>query len=75
MEEVNDYILIKSLGKGSFGEVYLTQKKNNPKLFAMKKIPKKNLIILSVAFFFNYKKRENKNLIYIKKCSKFKIMF
>ena len=43
MEEVNDYKLFKSLGKGSFGEVYLTQKKNNPKLFAMKKIPIKKL--------------------------------
>ena len=35
---VNDYILIKSIGQGSFGEVFLSKKPNNPKLYAIKKI-------------------------------------
>ena len=39
MLQVKDYVLIKSLGKGSFGEVYLTQKGKSSKLFATKRIP------------------------------------
>ena len=39
MFQVQDYVLIKSLGKGSFGEVYLTKKEKNSKLFATKRIP------------------------------------
>ena len=38
IEKVGDYSLIKLLGKGAFGEVYLTQKANSNKLFATKKI-------------------------------------
>ena len=33
---VGDYKLFKLLGKGSFGEVYLTQKGNNPQILAKK---------------------------------------
>ena len=39
MLQVQDYVLIKSLGKGSFGEVYLTQKGKSSKLYATKRIP------------------------------------
>ena len=39
MKKVQDYILDKSLGKGSFGEVFLTKKENCSKLYATKKIP------------------------------------
>ena len=35
---LDDYTLEKSLGKGAFGEVYLTTKKGTKKLFATKKI-------------------------------------
>ena len=35
---INDYKLFKLLGKGSFWEVYLTSKTNNPKLLATKRI-------------------------------------
>ena len=38
VSKVNDYILIKSIGQGSFGEVFLSKKSNNPKLYAIKKI-------------------------------------
>ena len=39
MFQVKDYVLFKSLGKGSFGEVYLTKKGKSSKLFATKRIP------------------------------------
>ena len=35
---VDDLILIKSLGKGNFGEVFLTQKKGRPEYYATKKM-------------------------------------
>ena len=35
---LDDYSLDKSLGKGAFGEVFLTTKKGTDKLFATKKI-------------------------------------
>ena len=40
---IKDYQLIKPLGKGSFGEVFLTQKKNSPQLLATKRIEIKQL--------------------------------
>ena len=39
MKRIKDYILDKSLGKGSFGEVFLTKKEKSSKLYATKKIP------------------------------------
>ena len=38
---VGDLTLIKCLGKGAFGEVYLTSKQGNQEKFATKKIDKK----------------------------------
>ena len=35
---VDNYILINLIGKGTFGEVYLTQKKGENKLFATKRV-------------------------------------
>ena len=51
MKKIGDYKLIKLLGKGSFGETYLTQKGNDPILLATKvlerkkwkKFPQKNI--------------------------------
>ena len=40
MKTLDDLTLIKLLGKGSFGEVYLTSKVGHSELFATKKIPK-----------------------------------
>ena len=36
--QVDDLILTKSLGKGAFGEVFLTQKKGSKELFATKRL-------------------------------------
>ena len=41
MQQIGDIILIKCLGKGSFGEVYLSQKKDGKEFFATKKIDRK----------------------------------
>ena len=38
MQKIEDLSLIKLLGKGAFGEVYLSEKENSKKLFATKKI-------------------------------------
>ena len=42
MKIIGDYKLIKLLGKGSFGETYLTQKGNDPILLATKVLERKN---------------------------------
>ena len=43
MQDIKEYKLIKNIGKGCFGEVYLTKKGNSPKLYATKIIPYSNL--------------------------------
>ena len=40
MKQVEDLILIKLIGKGAYGEVYLSKKANSNKLFATKRIDK-----------------------------------
>ena len=42
MIQLDDLTFTKQLGKGSFGEVYLTTKAGHSKLYATKKIPKSN---------------------------------
>ena len=37
IQHVDDYLLIKSIGKGNFGEVFLTQRKGYPQYYATKK--------------------------------------
>ena len=43
IKPVGEFTFIKNLGKGSFGEVFLTKKENSSQLFATKKIPISNL--------------------------------
>ena len=38
---VDDLVLIQSIGKGNFGEVFLTQKRGFPQLYATKKMERK----------------------------------
>ena len=40
MKQIEDYILVKKIGEGIFDEVYLANKNNSYKLFAIKKIDK-----------------------------------
>jgi len=42
--KIKDYLLVKSLGKGTFGEVFLTKKGKSSKLYATKKIPSSKLL-------------------------------
>ena len=51
---INDYKLFKLLGKGSFGEVYLTSKTNNPKLLATKRIDIKSPKNQKMLSYLNY---------------------
>ena len=39
-QKLDDLTLTKLIGKGKFGEVYLTEKQNSKRLFATKKIDK-----------------------------------
>ena len=39
-EQIEDLTLIQLLGKGSYGEVYLSKKQNSNQLFATKKVNK-----------------------------------
>ena len=50
---VEDYTLEKIIGKGSFGQVYLTSKTGTNKLFATKKMPKTMVIQPKVKKYFN----------------------
>ena len=52
MKMVGEYKLFKLLGKGSFGEVYLTQKGNNPQIMATKSLDKKQTDRPSVKKYF-----------------------
>ena len=40
-QKIENLTLIKFLGKGAFGEVYLSEKENSNKLYATKKISRK----------------------------------
>ena len=52
MKKVGEYTLYKLLGKGSFGEVYLTRKENNPEILATKILDKKQTDKPSVKRYF-----------------------
>ena len=43
MKQIEDYILVKKIGEGIFDEVYLANKNNSYKLFAIKKIDKNKI--------------------------------
>ena len=50
---VEDYTLEKIIGKGSFGQVYLTSKTGTNKLFATKKMPKTMVLQPKLKKYFN----------------------
>ena len=41
IQHVDDYLLIKRIGKGNFGEVFLTQKQGYPQYYATKKMERR----------------------------------
>ena len=53
MQQVDDIILTKCLGKGSFGEVYLSTKKGRKEYFATKKIDRKTVDKPSLKKYFD----------------------
>ena len=50
---IEDIVLIKSIGKGAFGEVFLTSKKGTKKQFATKKVQKSVALDEKVKKYFN----------------------
>ena len=51
---IKDYKLFKLIGKGSFGEVYLTKKENYPKILATKRIDLNSDKTQNMAKYLNY---------------------
>ena len=49
---IDDFTLIKRIGKGAFGEVYLTQKKGTKQLFATKKVSRKKVTSETLQKYF-----------------------
>lgn len=49
---IDEYCLIKCIGRGAFGEVYLTSKKGSNQLFATKKVPKQKVETPSIKKYF-----------------------
>ena len=65
---IEDYSLIKSIGKGEFGEVFLTSKKGTNQLFATKKVSKQKIESPSIKKYFTnevtiLKELQHKNII------------
>ena len=50
---VEDLTLIEKLGKGTFGEVFLTKKKNDPQVYATKKVAKNLVLQEKIKKYFN----------------------
>ena len=66
---IDDYSLLKTIGKGAFGEVYLTSKEGTNRLFATKKVSKKKVNSPTLKkYFFNeisiLKEINHKNIIH-----------
>ena len=55
-QQIDDLTLIKFLGKGSYGEVYLSKKKNSNKLYATKKV-NKAIADSKMRRYFHYEKK------------------
>lgn len=53
MKKIGDYILIKSIGKGSFGEVFLAQKSSSTEYYAAKKTLKSRILDPNSRKYFN----------------------
>ena len=49
---IDEYCLIKCIGRGAFGEVYLTSKKGSNQLFATKKVSKQKVETPSIKKYF-----------------------
>ena len=65
---IDEFSLIKSIGKGEFGEVYLSSKKGSNQLFATKKVSKQKIQSPSIKkYFLNeitiLKELQHKNII------------
>ena len=72
IKPIGEFTFIKILGKGSFGEVFLTKKENSSQLFATKKIPFSNLTSHSFAKYLDneisiMRKLDHKNIVKLHK--------
>ena len=53
MIQIEDYLLVKTIGKGAYGEVYLTKKVGTNQIFATKKMIKSKVLQPSIRKYFN----------------------
>ena len=65
---IDEYNLIKCIGRGAFGEVYLTSKKGSNQLFATKKVSKQKVETPSIKKYFKneiniLKELDHKNIV------------
>ena len=50
--QIEDLVLLKPVGKGAFGEVFLTTKRGTQQQFATKKVQKSVMLIIQILLNF-----------------------
>jgi serine/threonine protein kinase len=59
---VDDFVILKLIGKGSYGKVFLVKKQNSSEVYAMKILKKKQMMIQNQAVHIKTEKRIMENV-------------